>query len=280
MAILANRVKIRNNLFDLINFIFFTFKKLATLLLTLLTCFVIYFPSSNIISGYVLEFDGQILSVGTGIYRTVARNIDWISDKFSYFQDLKTENLKLKLEIARLQSVDHQSQMLKGENASLRDMLKVPQSTVPNFVTARVLGVSVNPLSSGAIIEAGKNHGVQIDNIVINQDGLVGRVVNVSDNFANIMLVSDHNSRIPVITSLSHTRGILTAHGDSLKLIYLPDNHSIQVGEKIYTSGDGKIYPHGLLVGEVSDIAGSEVLIKTGINFASMEFVLVELTIK
>lgn len=283
MAILANRIKTRNNLLELLNFIFYSFKRLLPLSLTLLTCFIIYFPastSSNIISNYAMEFNGRVVSIGGSIYRTIARNSSWISDKISYFQDLKTENLKLKLEIAKLKADNKLSQILIHENTILRDMLNVSQSAKHDFVTARVLGVSANPLSSGAIIEAGNNHGLQVDNIVINQEGLVGRVINVSDNFANVMLITDHNSRIPVITSISRTRGILAAQGDLLKIIYLPEDHNIQVGEKIYTSGDGKIYPYGLSVGEVSDVDANEVWVKTGISFSNMEFVLIALTAK
>jgi rod shape-determining protein MreC len=230
-----------------------------------------------VISDYALEFNGKVLHFGTLLYQSLVEQTSLVSDRIGYFSDLKTENLKLKLEIAELKNAMEVSAVLQAENQNLREILKVTDNAEYEYKTGRILGVSVNPFSSNAIVQAGRLDGVEVDDVVIGADGLVGRVTSVGSNYSSIMLITDHNSRIPVITGSSREKGILAKHGDHLKLIYLPENHQVTVGEAIYTSGDGKIYPHGLLVGRVDRLNNDELIVHTSVNFRKLEFVMIQL---
>lgn len=276
MAILANRTRTRNNLLELAGFILFFLKRFLNLILVACSCIIFYFSSPKIISDYALEFNGKVLHFGTLLYQALAEKTNSVSDSINYFSDLKTENLKLKLEIAELKNSTEVSAVLKAENQHLREILKVAGSAEYDYTTARILGLSVNPFSSSAIVQAGSLEGVEIDDIVMGADGLVGRVMSVGSNYSNIMLVTDHNSRIPVVTGASREKGILAKHGDQLKIIYLPENHQVSVGEPIYTSGDGKIYPSGLLVGRVDRLSNDELIVQTSVNFRKLEFVMIQ----
>ena len=90
------------------------------------------------------------------------------------------------------------------------------------------------------------------------------------------MLLNDPNSRVPVITSTSRERGILAKQGDNMLLIYLSEDHKVEIGELIYTSGDGKIYPYGLLVGKIYKIDNDGIFVKLSANLNNLDFVTVQ----
>lgn len=277
MAILANRTRTRNNLLELAAFLLFFLKKFLALILVVSSCAIFYFSAPKTISDYALEFNGKVLHFGTLFYQALAEKINLVADGVNYFSDLKTENLKLKLEIAELKNTTQTSMVLQAENQYLREILKVADKAEYDYITGRILGVSINPFANTAIVEAGSVNGVEVDDIVMGADGLVGRVMNVGFNYSNVMLVTDHNSRIPIITGSSREKGILAKHGDHLKIIYLPESHQVTVGEEIYTSGDGKIYPSGLLVGRVERLSNDELIVQTSVNLRKLEFVMIQL---
>ena len=146
-----------------------------------------------------------------------------------------------------------------------------------DYITSRLLGISNTPFSSSAIVEVGSNNKVKVNDLIINQDGLLGKVINVSNNYSSIMLLQDPNSRVPVLTSSSRERGILAKKGNDMLLIYLTEEHNIKIGELLYTSGDGKIYPYGILVGRVKKIKDNSVFVELSANLKKAEFVTITL---
>jgi len=272
MAILANRVRTKNHLLELAKFISFSIKKVFIVILIFACSYLLYFPISGV-SKSSLEISGMMLSAGSSISNTVIGNVSWVYDRLSYFRNLEAENINLKLQLAELSKIKLLAANKLAENKELRKLLKVTDSPEYNAITSRLIGVNLTPLSSSAIIEAGSNNGVGIDDLITNQDGLVGRVVSTSNNYSSVMLLTDPNSRIPVVTSSSKERGILARQGDNLQLIYLTEEHHVEVGELIYTSGDGKLYPHGLLVGQVYKIVNDSIFVKLSANLNNTEFV-------
>jgi rod shape-determining protein MreC len=277
MAILANRVKTGSNLLGLIEFILSLFKRFLALILLAFCCFVLYFSSPKIISNYALEFSGRVLHIGSLIYREFVTKAILISDSLDYFSDLRTENLRLKLQISGLQKAIEVTKRLENENESLRKILRVTGEMEYDYITAKILGLSINPFANTAIVKAGTVDGVEIDDIVMGTKGVIGRIINVGDNYSSVMLITDHNSRIPVITESSKEKGILAKHDDKLKIIYLPENHQASLEEAIYTSGDGRIYPAGLPIGKIDRLVNGELIVQTAVDFNDLDFVTVQM---
>jgi len=218
-----------------------------------------------------------MLSLGSLVSDSLVENIKLLNDRLSYFKNLEAENIKLKLQLSKIPNLDRVTNNILSENKELRKLLKVTDNLECDYIASRLVGVSITAFSSSAIIEAGNKDRVKIDDLVINQDGLIGKIVNISSNYSSIMLLNDPNSRVPVVTSSSRERGILAKQGDNMLLIYLPEEHSIQEGELLYTSGDGKIYPYGLLVGKVSKVTDDGVFVELSVNLNAVEFVSVTL---
>lgn len=272
MAIIANRVRSKNHLIELTKLILFLLRKFCVVFLICTCSYLLYFPIQNI-SRLSLEAYGILLSAGSLVSDTLVENIKLLHDRLSYFKNLEAENIKLRLQLANMSDLEKVTTNALSENRELRKLLKVTDNLEYNHITSRLVGTSTTPLSSSAIIEVGDNNKIKVNDLVTNQDGLIGKVVNVSSNYSSVMLLSDPSSRVPVVTSSSRERGILAKQGDNILLIYLPEEHGIEVGELVYTSGDGKVYPYGLLVGRIDKVTNDGVFVQLSASLNKIEFV-------
>ena len=109
-----------------------------------------------------------------------------------------------------------------------------------------------SPYLNSFIINIGSNKDIKNGMAVLDGANFIGRIVDVNFFSSRVLLVSDLNSKIPVITEPSAHHGILSGHGKNKPTLeYLPENHNIQHGDKVYTSGKEGIFPTGIPIGEV-----------------------------
>lgn len=275
MAILANRVRTKNNLIELSKFMLFFIRKSLISVLILLSCFLLYFSYPKTIAPVILDSVGKTLSLGTIIYSQSINGVKSIYSMASYFYDLETENLKLKLEIATISKEQEIVASLKAENIALREMLNATQTIETKFVTAKIVGTAISPFTSSAIIQAGENENIKVNDIVKGAKGLIGRITEVGKDYSTVMLINDHNSRIPVVTETSKVHGILAKQEDHLKVIYLQENHDARVGEIIHTSGEGKIFPRGIPIATITSIKDKEAFVEILDDINKIDFVVV-----
>jgi rod shape-determining protein MreC len=141
-------------------------------------------------------------------------------------------------------------------------MLQFVSSKSANFKVAQIIGRSRPLFNQKIFIDAGEDRGLKEGEIITGKRGVIGRVAEVYENKSHIFLLNDAISRIPVITSQARAKGILAGNGSGMmEILYLPKNHNIQVGEMIFTSGDGDTLPPGLLAGVVSKVNKDSVLV-------------------
>lgn len=202
------------------------------------------------------RFRGAVIDVSTPILDTLSRPIDAIRDTSSAIQshlDLKAENERLTEEVERLQSWQATARRLADENHELRVLLKLPADPLASFASARVVADSGGPFIRTVLIGAGERDGVRRGQAVATGEGVVGRVVNVGNRAARVLLLTDLNSRIPVIIQGTRIRAMLVGdNGPRPRLEYLPSTASINPGDRVVTSGDGGLFPEGLPIGVVA----------------------------
>ena len=158
---------------------------------------------------------------------------------------LKEENKKLKNNISK-------SSFLELENAQLRKLIDEQMASPSNLLSARVMLDKQSPYLNSFIINIGSNKDIKNGMAVLDGKNFIGRIVDVNFFSSRVLLVSDLNSKIPVITEPSAHHGILSGHGKNKPTLeYLPENHNIQHGDKVYTSGKEGIFPTGIPIGEV-----------------------------
>jgi rod shape-determining protein MreC len=185
-------------------------------------------------------------------------------------------------EIGILQTRLFNLRELDQENTRLKSLLNFKQQSSLRLIPARVIGRSADSWFSSAIIDKGKYNGIKPGMIVINPQGLVGRIVESGDNTSKIVLINDPSLGISSIVQRSRQEGLINGTlGANLIMRYLPEDAQIAVGDIIITSELSRIYPKGLLVGRVINI-GREfsglnryAIIKPAADLSSIEEVLV-----
>lgn len=273
MAILENRVRISSKTSDFLSIIQLISKRFLLSIFVVVSIFLLYVVKPKKLSNFTLEATGSISILGLNIYEKIFSPLIALSDSINQFKDLNAENLKLKLKLTDLYNLQSTVEILKAENVALKNLLNVVPDEEYDYITARLLSVSLNPFSKTILVGAGSKDGVKANQIVTNAQGLVGRITQVSDNYSRVMLINDLNSRVPVVTLLTQERGMLAGNNQNGKIIYLQKDHNIKQGEKVITSGDGMMYPRGIVVGEVSKITKGMVQVEPIMNFDKTDFI-------
>jgi rod shape-determining protein MreC len=176
---------------------------------------------------------------------------------------LRAENAQLREQNTRLLEWQSAARQLAVENASLRQLLHgVPEDQHPTVVTARVVADSGGPFVQTVLVNAGTEQGVAKGMAAVNERGLVGRVIEVGRRSARVLLLTDFNSRIPVMVEPSRDQAILAGDNSGQpSLVFLPLNPRLSVGDHVVTSGRGGVLPPGLAVGVVSAIGEKKVTV-------------------
>ena len=171
------------------------------------------------------------------------------------FYYVREENLMLKQEKDRLLQWQAAARKLEIENKNLRGLLNFPVEPAAGFITARAIADTGGAFANSVVINAGNKSGIRKGQATITGEGLVGRVTDVGARSSRVLLITDLNSRIPVVLQSSQARAILA--GDNThrpKLIHLSPGASISQGDRIVTSGHGGAFPPGLPVGLVASV--------------------------
>jgi len=160
------------------------------------------------------------------------------------------------------------------ENESLKSLLNYVKESDYSHISAKVMGSASDPYSNSVIINAGAKDGVRKGQAVINEYGLVGRITEIYDENSRVLLLSDINSNIPIITYQSRERGVLSGNSTSTPdVIYLPVISHVENGEVIITSGDGSVFPEGLQVGIIYKDDNNRYSASPFVDFKRLEFV-------
>lgn len=164
---------------------------------------------------------------------------------------------------------------LQVQNRALRELLRMPLSE-PAVIrtTARILGDSGGTFVQTRLIDAGADRGVEEGMAVMGPRGLVGRVVRVGERSARVLLLTDLNSRIPVMVDRTRDQGILEGDNTGFpRLRFLPLVPGLAVGDRVLTSGVGGVLPPGLLVGEIARVGEQEATVRPLVDWSRLDHV-------
>jgi rod shape-determining protein MreC len=199
----------------------------------------------------------------TPILRVMSEPASAISNVVGNVRELagiRDENAELREANGRLLQWQSVAQKLEAENRSLRLLLALVPEPTASFVTGRVVADTGGAFAQSVIVMAGQSDGVQKGQVVTTGNGLVGRVMLAGLNSSRVLLISDINSRIPVLVGEAGQRAILAGDNSGRpRLLFLGNNITAAPGDKVVTSGDAKAFPPGLPVGQVVRVEESAV---------------------
>ena len=186
----------------------------------------------------------------TGVLATPG---EWIGDGVDgirgYFFAV-SENRRLKEELREAREWQVAALALRDTNDRYKALLGLKTDPPIPMVAARTVSEARGPFSNTRLANAGKEKGIKPGNPVMSENGLVGRVIGVTDGASRILLLTDIASRTPVMIDRTNARAILAGDGGpNPRLEYLRGQDPVKQGDRIVTSGDGGVLPRGLPVG-------------------------------
>jgi rod shape-determining protein MreC len=186
-----------------------------------------------------------VIAEPLGTVRTI---IDEAADTFSLY----SENARLREENERLRRWQSAALALEAENATLKANLQWIPDPSPGFVSANVVADAGGVYARAVLLSTGPNHSVTKGQIALDDRGLVGRVTELGSRSARVLLITDMNSRIPVILETSRARAMLVGtNGPRPRLMYWTEGEAPAEGEHVVTSAEANAFPAGLPVGVV-----------------------------
>ncbi len=253
----------------------FWLRRVAVAVLVLSGAALVVLDRSGSSLGERIRADLQDLA--TPVLEAVSVPIDIAGEWFGSLEALyavREQNEALRRQVADLELWRAQARRLTAENEQLRELLRVVPDGHRRLVTARVIADSGGAFVQSMLLNVGEADGLRRGLAVTNEDGLVGRIVEIGNRSARILLVIDRNSRIPVIVERTRSRGILAGDNSGRpRLDHLPVDPDIAVGDRIVTSGHDGVLPPGVPVGEVVEVGPGGVRVRPHVNWNRVEFV-------
>jgi rod shape-determining protein MreC len=226
--------------------------------------------SQRIRGGVFNSINGVLEVIAIPARRTtqVVEHVAGLSDMATDLASLRAENIRLK------QWYDRALE-LEAENRSLRSLVHLADLPQAHAVTGRVIATSGGNFSQSLILDAGVDKKVSPNAVAMTGSGVVGRALTISSGTTQVLLLTDVNSRIPVIIENSRHRGILAGDNSPQPLmLYLPDDANVSVGERVITSGDAAgIYAPGLPVGVVVSVQKNAIRIQPFADLRRLDYV-------
>jgi rod shape-determining protein MreC len=219
----------------------------------------------------VIDTTAPVLAVLSRPVATVAAFIEEIGQ----LAVLRDENAALRQENARLEVWQSMALKYDAENTRLRDLLQYIPEPPAKYVAARVIADSSGAFVRSLLVNVGSRNGIANGQAAVVGADLIGRVAEVGQTSARILLLSDLNSRIPVLVAASRARAVLAGDNSPLqRLLYLSANAQVKPGDEIVTSGHGGVFPVGLRIGTVSSIGQAGVRVRPFVVWNLIEEVL------
>lgn len=195
-------------------------------------------------------------------------------ERVDHLMTLDEDNIRLREQNAALLHWQTVARRLQNENETLRQLLNVKASPEYFFTTARVVTGSASIFSHTLLLAEGAQSGISLDQAVITDEGLVGRIIEVGGNSAQVLLITDINSRIPVQIEQTGEKAILVGDNSGRPLLHLAnDKLRPAIGQRIVTAGDGNVFPSGFVVGEIASVGENKVRIQPYVNASRLAFV-------
>ncbi len=202
--------------------------------------------------------------------------IKWIKKQIVFIEEIYTvheDNIKLKKEISELEQQNLKAHKIYENNKALKKQLFFSKEISHKFITAKISLDNSSSFSKSILINAGKTQGIKKDSPVLANGYLLGQVVKVYENKSRVLLITDSNIKIPIITAKTRHRFFLTGDNENgAVLIYPEDKVAVKKNEIVITSNFGNVFPENILVGKITSTK-NDIKIAPFLSIKDIEFV-------
>ncbi|MBY6068745.1 rod shape-determining protein MreC [Leisingera aquaemixtae] len=244
----------------------------AVLCLCLAAIFVVW----RIDSPRVERFRAQVVD-------TVVPNMDWamvpvtaavnLVRDFQSYQRLAEQNRELRSELRQMRAWKEAALQLEQENARLLDLNNVRLDPQLTYITGVVMADSGSPFRQSVLLNVGNRDGVHDGWAAMDGIGLVGRISGTGRNTARVILLTDAASAVPATIQPSGQTALVTGDNSAAPVLsFLENPDLVRPGDRVISSGDGAVFPAGLLIGQVAKDRSGRMRVRLSADYGRLEF--------
>ncbi|MEW5800782.1 MAG: rod shape-determining protein MreC [bacterium] len=186
---------------------------------------------------------------------SVVKGVKYIWTDYIALVGVRQENKELKRQIEYLKHLNNQYIEAVQANKRLRKLLDFRKEIEDPTCSAQIIGKDSTNWCKSILLDKGSMDGVAVNMPVVTYSGIVGRVQEVTNHTAKVLLINDINSSVAVLIQRNRAEGIVAGSGKDYCIIkYIGKDLDIKRGDRAITSGIGGVFPKGLVVGVVSKV--------------------------
>ena len=192
---------------------------------------------------------------------------------FEIYSSLLEENKELKRDLQNMTGWKEKALQLEQKNAQLRALNNVKLSEDLIWVTGEMMADSGSPFYQSGVINIGSKDGIKNGSAAVDGLGLVGRISGVGQKVARVLFLTDISSAIPIKIKRSNQKGLMIGDNSPWPLLeFVEEKGLINIGDRVFTSGDGNVFPSDILIGTILIDNKKKLRVKPVANFESLEF--------
>jgi len=192
---------------------------------------------------------------------------------FQSYQRMYQKNQELRRELQQMKAWREAALQLEQENARLLDLNNVQLDPRLTYVTGVVMADSGSPFRQSVILNVGGRDGIMEGWAAMDGLGLVGRISGLGRNTARVILLTDTSSRVPVTIQPSGQRALVIGDNSPAPILdFIEDPDQVRPGDRVLSSGDGGVFPAGLMVGQVVADPGGRMRVRIAADYERLEF--------
>ena len=267
---------INNLIIEIIKFFLLKIKAFLAYIIILLLIIFLYFNYS--MNFYLSSLNKYVYKIFTPILEVSNNTIKNFKDYFNVivnFINIEEKYVKLLADKEYMEEKLVNLKYIEYENKQLRELVSYIPDYSPQFITVRVINSTSGTFYRNLMINAGIKENIREGQVVIYKNSLVGKISEVGTNYSTIMTILDVNFRAPGFSIDLGEKFIVSGNNDySMKILYAPKEIILNQDMEIFTSGDGKFFPPGILIGRIKmSSVMSKSLIIPSVDFSSLNYV-------
>ena len=245
---------------------------LGALVVMLLGLFLLWRIDSPRVERLRMEITDRVIPNFSAITAPVTAAVNILRSARSYTR-IYQQNQELRRELQQMKAWKEAALQREQENARLLDLNNVRLDPKFTKITGVVLADSGSPFRQTVLLNVGRRDGIVDGWGAIDGIGLVGRIAGVGERTSRVILLTDTSSRIAVSIESNGQRAMIVGDNTSRPpLEFLEDPETVRPGDRVVTSGDGGVFPSGLLVGQVTQTQSGRLRVRLAADMQRLEF--------
>ena len=245
---------------------------LSALIVLLLGLFLLWRIDSPRVERVRIELIDRVVPNFSWATSPLTGTINILRSARSYTR-IYQQNKDLRRELQQMKAWKEAALQREQENARLLDLNNVRLDPKFTKITGVVLADSGSPFRQTVLLNIGKRDGIVDGWAAIDGIGLVGRIAGVGERTSRVILLGDTSSRVAVtIESNGQTALVVGDNTSQPPIEFLENPETVRPGDRVMTSGDGGVFPSGILVGQVIQTQSGRLRVRLAADMLQLEF--------